>query len=168
MSFVFCFYLGSQACRKPVVFSSNPGEIPSILPAALGALSSPRRPMLLRALKESIAQFHGGGFDLCPVSFSFHFPLLPLSSLVSEAASQGPFRHLQSGSRLLAELGVSSCYEYGKAFWTCYLGNLGVWVSLIFWLLYWCSSSFSLSLHSPSTHIKLFFHASKSHPLVLC
>uniref|UniRef100_A0A8C8AYC3 MAX interactor 1, dimerization protein n=1 Tax=Otus sunia TaxID=257818 RepID=A0A8C8AYC3_9STRI len=65
--------------------------------------------MLLRTLKESIAQFHGGGFDLCPVSFSFHFPLFPLSSLVSEAASQGPFRHLQSGSRLPAELGITGC-----------------------------------------------------------
>lgn len=83
--------------------------------------------MLLKTLKESIAQFHGGRFDLCPVSFSFHFPLFLLSSLVSGAASQG-----QSGSRFLAELGVSSYGEYGKAFWTCYLGNLGVWVSLTF------------------------------------
>lgn len=101
---MFCFYLGSQACRKPVLWS-NPGEIPNILPAALGALSSPRRPMLLRTLKKSIARFHGERFDLCPVSFSFHF-LLPIIL----PCVWGCFpRAFQPGSRFLAELGVSSC-----------------------------------------------------------
>lgn len=155
---MFCFYLGSQACGKAFVFWSNPGEIPSILPAALGALSSPRRPMLLRALKESIAQFHGGGFDLCPVYFSFHFPLFPLSSLVSGAASQGPFRHLQSSSRLLAELGVSSCDEYGRGFWTCYLGNLAVLAVLCPSGCYPVQLLIFSVLALWSTHTKLSFH----------
>lgn len=65
------------------------------------------------------------------------------------------------------QLGVGSCDEYGKAFWACYLGNLAGWVSLPFWLFYWCSSSFSLSLRS---HLPIwnFFPTSKSHHLVLC
>lgn len=100
-------------------------------PAALGALSSPRGPVLLRALKESIAQFHGGGFDLCPVSFSFHFPLFPLSSLVSEAISQRPFIYLQPSSRLEAAAVMGMVRHFGH-------GIFHIWVSGFL-----CSSGYS-------------------------
>lgn len=131
--------------------------MPGTLPAALGALSSAGRPVL-RALKGSVAQFHGGGFDLCPVSFSFDFPLFLLSSLVSEAASQGSFRHLQSGSRLTAELGISSCFVYGRGFVTWCLENLGVWVSLLFWLFWWQLLIFSVVALSSAPFETFFPH----------
>lgn len=123
---MFCFYLGSQACKKPVVFWSNLGEIPSILPAALGALSSPRRPMLLRALKESVAQFLGGRLDLCPVSFSFIFlssHYLPLCLGLLPKGLSDTFSLVAGCLQSLESSAVMSMVRY--------FGHviLGIWVS---------------------------------------
>lgn len=76
---------------------------------------------------------------------------------MSGAVSQGPFRHLQSGSRLLAELGVSRYNEYGRGFWTlswksvC-LGFFALLAVLLVQLLIF--SVLALS----SAHMKLSFY----------
>lgn len=124
---MLCFYLDSQTCRKAwyfLVWSWGNARHPP---------SSARSSQLSQKVcgVKGTQRISSMGESLISVQFlfSFHFPLFPLSSLVSEAASQEPFRYLQLSSRLPAELGISSCNGDGKVLWMWCLENLSVCLS---------------------------------------